>query len=117
MREIKFRAWDHYKKQMVEVKGLKQYPAGDWSVWDGETEVLPCNVSIMQFTGLTDRQGKKIYEGDHWQLGDEIYIIIWHQGDLQTGWKKRAGDNMTDIGKDNACRGEVIGNIYEGEKL
>ena len=49
-RLIKFRAWNEEKKQMLPVYKL------DWS------EYWPEN--LMQFTGLLDKNGKEIYEGD-----------------------------------------------------
>ena len=48
MREIKFRAWDKVKKEMFD-------PVGEM---DLNTE------GIMQFTGLKDKNGKEIFEGD-----------------------------------------------------
>ena len=55
MREIKFRAWDIIENKMIE------------NLQDrcGMSEDLKCcNHIIMQYTGLKDKNGKEIYEGD-----------------------------------------------------
>lgn len=105
MRPIKFRAWDKKFKKMYEgdIRIVLAFPNDD--------------VEIMQFTGLKDKNGKEIYQFDLWKLGDEIYLIVWKEGDWQTGWKKLAGDNYTDIGKDNAKSGLIIGNLLENPEL
>jgi hypothetical protein len=57
MREIKFRAWDGETKQMVSWEYISKdlhaflYPEGTPSL-------------LMQFTGLKDKNGREIYEGD-----------------------------------------------------
>ena len=60
MREIKFRAWDKINKEMLE-----DYPApddyGDINniFYSWADEYIP-----LQYTGLKDKNGKEIYEGD-----------------------------------------------------
>lgn len=56
MREIKFRLWDTREKEML------HYPHGihpDEFIHTKYSDYLP-----LQFTGLKDKNGKEIYEGD-----------------------------------------------------
>jgi len=114
MREIKFRAWDDYKREMIPVKGIRQYPTGGWSAWDGETEVLPCNVILMQFTGLLDKNGKEIWEGDILSTPAGYGYVQYLNGAWYLCWPD-GGDTTL-----HGCpleRLEVIGNIYENPEL
>jgi len=57
-REIKFRAWAVFSKAMF-------YPDGDdgWEICNGVVKPLP-NTILMQYTGLKDKNGREVYEGD-----------------------------------------------------
>ena len=108
MREIKFRAWDKGIKVMRGFEWIKDIPQR--AFWTAD------DLEIMQYTGLKDKNGKEIYEGD--------LLKISMQGDEQTNpfevenmWDLRIGMNNNDpyMRIDSDC--EIIGNIYENPKL
>jgi uncharacterized phage protein (TIGR01671 family) len=141
MREIKFRAWDEYdnkmyKKQAVDEDGYAVDINGDEAYSNEPGRVL------MQYTGLKDKNGVEIYEGDI--LGgyyEETYDDYWFCGfvvefrngafrcvkgidvkiDLgyQDGFQEYADSQFDFIEeayiKQFQC--EVIGNIYENKNL
>jgi uncharacterized phage protein (TIGR01671 family) len=72
--------------------------------------------AISQFTGLLDKNGKEIYEGDIITNGDRNikYIVEWYD----CGLRARQYNNDSYIGLAYwQDRLEVIGNIYENKEL
>ena len=120
MREIKFRAWfnkkpDWWKRQMFysddEPAGI-----GDWFY---EVQCYQEDAPIMQFTGLKDKNGKEIYEGDIVRAiykdmgsGEEIteeYEMEWECTDPGPGYVGFNVGNYQSI--------EIIGNVWENPEL
>ena len=120
MREIKFRAWEEELKLMLMPVDLSS-PLQEYK-WLGRTD-LP----IMQYTGLKDKNGKEIYEGDitkhkYWE-GKDIYVVIkWDDGLLTfkgNVYSERDGiecENVFFIDSDNH-KFEIIGDIYSNPEL
>lgn len=133
MREIKFRAWNKKKKVMCYAN--EDNTAG---YWDGvrlstiefinyELSTNPynegldsfsfrTNYEIMQYTGLKDKNGKEIYEGDvvKVELIDitDIYEVYYEESKARFSFRDSCGFNW---GFDRTVKKEVIGNIYESE--
>ena len=61
MREIKFRVWHKADEKMYEVYGFAQ---NKWFLKGKQFPMPNGAVVIMQYTGLKDKNGKEIYEGD-----------------------------------------------------
>jgi len=117
MREIKFRAWDALHKEMVFIDMytlLDGYRTCDFRVLFQEGSLS----ESMQFTGLHDKNGKEIYEGDILDGHcDGVVKVIWKD----TSWEVEFADGAG-IGLDEMCmwfgnNSEVIGNIYENPEL
>ena len=113
MREIKFRAWDKEKKIMFNWSFTEQglYPQ-DFFNND--------NYQVMQYTGVNDKNGKEIYEGDIVEY--ETYFIkgnILDVSPIPKVYKKSEVKNnapwaFSPWWDDYVFEPEVIGNIYEG---
>lgn len=109
MREIKFRAWDKERNEMR--YGFEGQI--DWEFRD--------DYPLMQYTGLKDKNGKEIYEGDIIQLWkDKIkaYKVEIKWNDHYLGYEPWCQyiDGL-DSPEQWGYEMEVIGNIYENPEL
>lgn len=117
MREIKFRAWDKSSKRMFPACELV-----DEKYFRLQTG-FNCD-HFMQFTGLHDKNSKRIYEGDivrvddsadiHWSARNEIAVIKYSPGRFQLSCKN---GQVNVIQEDLQDIIEIIGNIHENQEL
>jgi len=135
MREINFRAWNKYKKIMV-------YSNEDESAdyWDGAyaSDVQIINGALsgedfgpdhgcptyiwQQYTGLKDKNGKEIYEGDivdsHAHIDNDYYFreVVYSSDSCGLRFKPGTGIILCKNNADKGCF-NIIGNIYENPEL
>ena len=118
MREIKFRAWDNERKIMR--FGDEDGMSGLFVEFDGAVSSIDfdcpdggigsSDVELMQFTGLKDKNGKEIFEGD---------IINIYAKDFSHKFQ----ENIDDIFKAHRLCGEskthweIIGNVHQDSNL
>ena len=125
MRPIKFRAWDKAEGRMypIEQWANKSWVAipiqDDEDTWHLEQRELK-DIELMQFTGLLDKNGKEIYEGDIVKADYQTdpFEVLYLNACFTA--RDRMGHFIGAIGLDHpkveaTC--EIIGNIYENPEL
>lgn len=127
MREIKFKAWDKENEKMIQnyahVSEYGQFYTA-WTSTDREREYIP-----MQYTGLQDKNGKEIFEGDIIPIviedvGRSIKtvngVVKFERGQWNIEYfhpfqKEMYIANLYSLLK--RAEKEVIGNLYENPEL
>ena len=138
MRQIKFRAWDKNKKAFIPsytwaVCTLDDNPKAlavmieDWEDYKVGEYMYEYAQKIQQFTGLKDRNGVEIYEGDILSFGKETnYRVVFQDACFylfhENGLKEIDGQPyrwglLNRAFSLNMFEVEVIGNIYEHHNL
>lgn len=124
MRNLKFRAWDD-RKQRIEDNVSLDLQSGWWCYLDDDGHIIKVGSRdksgppIMQYTGLKDKNGKEIYEGD---------ILRTHTNkDMVVSWSNKFASFVINRKNWAFCHWfgesgdpedyEVIGNIYENPEI
>ena len=139
MRELKFRAWDkEYKKMwwfdlmwgntvahgsgwigMVDSPETEKYGVGILS--DNRVQVDPIGKEIMQYTGLKDKNGKDIYEGDMLSVDGRNsglpVVVIYEDGAFMGAYTDSTFKYPLSSVELHLQKTEVIGNVYENPEL
>lgn len=133
MREIKFRFYSkHEKRRDISHTDITLEELEDNDSWQGSSPWV--RIGTCQFTGLTDKNGVEIYQGDILELNNETYdpeyegfyvgkakVTAQTCGFALEPIPKLTEPNPYDssmfwhVGKENTT--EVIGNIYENKEL
>ena len=117
MREIKFRAWNKETKTLI--TDVHRWSTFNFMCMGDE------RYDIMQYTGLRDKQGTEIYEGDivsiqDYYFGDTLIkgensVIRWDDGSFEYYSENDGGE--LDSAAIHNYQIKVIGNIYENPEL
>ena len=131
MREIKFRFWNNTTKCIYVDTGMTSLGLND-----AIKKAIEADYEVMQYTGLKDKNGKEIYEGDILVCGPEAkpgeifysggsacFAIRWKDDTAKNGFFGQnlkmmismAGSNCGEKKEENLS--EILGNIYENPEL
>ena len=122
MRDIKFRAYNPRDKKMhCDITGFEFFGDGNMSgVFIDGIFFLIEEVELMQYTGLKDKNGKEIYEGDiilidkENQIKGQVKYSEKYAGFIITNTNSIAdeAENLSDY-----IEVEILGNIYDNPDL
>jgi len=121
MKEIKFRAWDNQEQKMFfpsridfDCDGATIMCGKNYCNDDLEFDWFGNSKTLMQYTGLKDKNGVEIYEGDimvYDKLSPSYYVVKCIDNSFVLD------GNVTFVERLYFKEREVIGNIYENKEL
>ena len=109
MREIKFRAWDKEEQEMLDWDKFFNLDIAQVFESKGSWGVYP-----MQYTGLKDKNGVEIYEGDILSYFGFEYEVTFEESAF--GWSEDGQFYaFAEMAIDEIEKTKIIGNIYENQ--
>jgi hypothetical protein len=118
MRELKFRipCKDDCGEVFMLYATMKDLAWGRFNVESPQYGRIREILGWEQFTGLKDKNGAEIYDGDILSCGDTFDVVEWSDADAM--WMLTWGDDGLPLceGIDNE-RSKVVGNIHENPEL
>lgn len=120
MRELKFKVWDKASKTFLYSEIAGKHPFH--FIGGGETyEIVPScpDYVIVQYTGLKDKHGQKIYEGDIVRILDneEKALMLECDYDSDTGSYVFKTSTGSYYWEEVSGQATVVGNIFQNPKL
>ena len=93
-RKIKFRGVSIENNSFV--YGYFAIDEGESYIIDKDQTILVQPDSVAQFTGVLDKNGVEIYEGDSFSCNRAEYIVVWHDSGF-VGKQKRSNSHYDDF--------------------
>jgi len=121
-RPIKFRVWDKRENKGMSTQNML-YDAQLHHFWQDFVDYP--GYELMQYTGLTDKNGKEIYEGDIVQYNQNSsydnmdFIAKWSDDKLGFIFQSNSGEQLVNQTPhlNRFKHLEVVGNIFENPEL
>ena len=116
----KFRAWDKLNNEMSVVEQIN-FNRGEFeSIGYGVSSLREADkIELMQSTGLKDKNGKEIFEGDILKSNNYITSVFYEKGAYCVKFRRTTNTTVTMnvISFIEKYKTKVIGNIYENPEL
>ena len=115
-REIKFRAWQKWHEYMFTPDYI-DFINGNIIIGEHDGDSRYEDIPLMQYTGLKDKNGKEIYEGDILKASNSIIKIVFKGRGYEGIYLNKEEMSELPIQNNNYLYWQIIGNIYENPEF
>ena len=116
----KFRAWLKNDKEIIDVDEIHWFDGELDIIGDYITFVRKADeIELMQSTGLKDKNGKEIFEGDILKSNKYITSVFYERGAYCVKFSRTPNTTVTMnvISFIEKYKTSIVGNIYENQEL